>query len=305
MFVVYSVAISTHNTVNLCLSKTYIWPTCNDSLSVYRAVPLEVIYWYIQPTQTVHRWNSTWREIPDQFVIVGTCAGLVCCPKTYIEWSTRFLVLSGKLTVSCHRGTALTVLHIYLQFVMQTLGQKHWSSRHFSLLSCDSHLLRDATIFHRLTDNQFAFLVSMWMRIMWEIPYTCYIRILVILFVLEHCDSCFFLCFVFTVIERRWSFWRFLFKKRGMSDLWTWTQIFRLSLVFRSRAVAMVMCQKLGHIFPCNVMSYVDCIMSLITVWYIIALDKVSYEAYWFCNTNNSTPIRQIILCGLPLVPIL
>lgn len=147
MFVVYSVAISTHNTVNLCLSKTYIWPTCNDSLSVYRAVPLEVIYWYIQPTQTVHRWNSTWREIPDQFVIVGTCAGLVCCPKTYIEWSTRFLVLSGKLTVSCHRGTALTVLHIYLQFVMQTLGQKHWSSRHFSLLSCDSHLLRDATIF--------------------------------------------------------------------------------------------------------------------------------------------------------------
>lgn len=116
---------------------------------------------------------------------------------------------------------------------------------------------------------------------------------------------CFFLCFVFTVIERRWSFWRFLFKKRGMSDLWTWTQIFLLSLVFRSRAVAMVMCQKLGHIFPCNVMSYVDCIMSLITVWYIIALDKVSYEAYWFCNTNNSTPIRQIILCGLPLVPIL
>lgn len=188
---------------------------------------------------------------------------------------------------------------------MQTLGQKHWSSRHFSLLSCDSHLLRDATIFHRLTDNQFAFSVSMWMRIMWEIPYTCYIRILVILFVLEHCDSCFFLCFVFTVIEQRWSFWRFLFKKRGMSDLWTWTQIFRLSLVFRSRAVVMVMCQKLGHIFPCNVMSYVDCIMSLITVWYIIALDKVSYEAYWFCNTNNSTPIRQIILCGLPLVPIL
>lgn len=159
--------------------------------------------------------------------------------------------------------------------------------------------------FRRLTDNQFAFSVSMWMRIMWEIPYTCYIRILVILFVLEHCDSCFFLCFDFTVIERRWSFWRFLFKKRGMSDLWTWTQIFRLSLVFRSRAVAMVMCQKLGHIFPCNVMSYVDCIMSLITVWYIIALDKVSYEAYWFCNTNNSTPVRQIILCGLPLVPIL
>lgn len=257
MFVVYSVAISTHNTVNLCLSKTYIWPTCNDSLSVYRAVPLEVIYWYIQPTQTVHRWNSTWREIPDQFVIVGTCAGLVCCPKTYIEWSTRFLVLSGKLTVSCHRGTALTVLHIYLQFVMQTLGQKHWSSRHFSLLSCDSHLLRDATIFRRLTDNQFAFSVSMWMRIMWEIPYTCYIRILVILFVLEHCDSCFFLCFVFTVIERRWSFWRFLFKKRGMSDLWTWTQIFRLSLVFRSRAVAMVMCQlEIGSYFSmkCDVL---------------------------------------------------
>lgn len=105
MFVVYSVAISTHNTVNLCLSKTYIWPTCNDSLSVYRAVPLEVIY--ILPTQTVHRWNSTWREIPDQFVIVGTCAGLVCCPKTYIEWSTRFLVLSGKLTVSCHRGDCI------------------------------------------------------------------------------------------------------------------------------------------------------------------------------------------------------
>lgn len=66
MFVVYNVAISTHDTVNLCLSKTYIWPTCNDSLSVYRAVPLEVIY--ILPTQTVHRWNSTWREIPDQFV---------------------------------------------------------------------------------------------------------------------------------------------------------------------------------------------------------------------------------------------
>lgn len=197
MFVVYSVAISTHNTVNLCLSKTYIWPTCNDSQSVYRAVhvPLEVIY--ILPTQTVHRWNSTCREIPDQFVIVGTCAGLVCCPKTYIEWSTRFLVLSGKLTVSCHRGTALTVLHIYLQFVMQTLGQKHWSSRHFSLLSCDSHLLRDATIFRRLTDNQFAFSVSMWMRIMWEIPYTCYIRILVILFVVGTLWQLFFSLFCF------------------------------------------------------------------------------------------------------------
>lgn len=44
MFVVYSVVISIYDIVNYCLSKIYIWFICNDSLSVYRVVLLEVIY---------------------------------------------------------------------------------------------------------------------------------------------------------------------------------------------------------------------------------------------------------------------
>lgn len=44
MFVVYSVVISIYNIVNFCLSKIYIWFICNDSLSVYGVVLLEMIY---------------------------------------------------------------------------------------------------------------------------------------------------------------------------------------------------------------------------------------------------------------------
>lgn len=107
MFVVYCVALSTPDTVSHCLINTYIWPTCNDNL-LYKDQYHSKRY----IAYSVYRWNSTCHEIQDQFVIVGTYAGLVCCPKTHIEWSTRILVLSGIHYCEVSLGTALAVLHI-------------------------------------------------------------------------------------------------------------------------------------------------------------------------------------------------